>query len=57
MTHHEGHDKDETAVDTLPDQQAADQEERPSQSSPNPTQQRIDEDPEADRPADAPWNG
>jgi hypothetical protein len=55
MTHHDKHD-DQTAVDTLPDQQAAEQEERPSQSSPNPTQQRIDEDPEADRPADAPWN-
>jgi hypothetical protein len=55
MTHHEGHD-DETAVDTLPDQQAADEEERPSQSSPNPTQRRIDEDPDADKPADAPWN-
>jgi hypothetical protein len=50
-------EEDDVAADTLTDREAAQQDERPSQSSPNPTQRRIDEDPDADRPADAPWNG
>ena len=31
------------------------QEERPSESEPNPTQERIDEDGPSDKPVDVPW--
>lgn len=31
------------------------QEERPSETEPNPTQERIDERDDTDKPADVPW--
>jgi hypothetical protein len=31
------------------------QEERPSESEPNPTQERIDEESGTDKPVDVPW--
>ena len=33
------------------------QEGRPSESEPNPTQERIDEEGPSDKPVDAPWEG
>lgn len=50
--------EDDVAADSLPDTDAAEQaaEGRPHESSPNPTQESIEEDPEADKPADAPWS-
>ncbi len=53
MTHHEHHD-DAAATDQLSDD-AARGDERPSESSPNPTQEGIDVDPESGKPVDVGW--
>jgi hypothetical protein len=57
MSHHEDHE-DGRAVDSPPDSRAAEEAEegRPHEDAPNPTQERIDGDPEADKPTDAPWS-
>jgi hypothetical protein len=53
VTHHEGHE-DPAAAEQLSDS-AAQGDERPSASSPNPTQERIDADPESGKPVDTEW--
>jgi hypothetical protein len=37
------------------DRDRQEQEERPSESEPNPTQERIDDEGGGDRPVDVPW--
>jgi hypothetical protein len=54
MTHHEKHE-DDPAIDSLPDDRAMG-DERPSESSPNPTQQRIAEETDTDKPVDVGWD-
>jgi hypothetical protein len=50
--------EDDAAFDTLPDSRAAEEAEegRPHEPSPNPTQESIDEEPDTDKPGDAPWS-
>ena len=53
MSEHEERD-DPAAAEQLSDDRARG-DERPSESSPNPTQERIAEDPESDKPVDVGW--
>lgn len=46
----------DAAVGRLPDDRARDAE-RSHEHSPNPTQERIDADPEAGKPVDVGWEG